>query len=108
MMGPRLEQAVSALITRARLYEKIAHDPGPWLAVLYGPASPYLRVPLERYLRPERVVLIGYLHEPGACVTAAEIWCGDDMLVSWPVDPPAPAPARVSIILAIEDTEMAA
>jgi hypothetical protein len=106
MMGPRLEQAISTLITRARLYERIAHDPGPWLAVLYGPA--FIRVPLERYVRPERVVLIGYLSEPGARVMAAEIWCGDDMLVSWPVDPPAESPARVSIILRIEDAEMAA
>ena len=106
MMGPRLEQAISSLITRARLYEKIAHDPGPWLAVLHDTAA--LRIPLERYVRPDRVVLIGYLREPGACVRAAEIWCGDDMMASWPVDPPAESPVRVSIILRIEDAEMAA
>jgi hypothetical protein len=105
MMGPRLEQAVSALVTRARLYEKIAHDPGPWLAVLYGPA--FIRVPLERYVRPDRVVLVGYLREPGARIVAAEIWCGLDVLFSWPVDPPAQSPARVSIILAAQEEEAA-
>jgi hypothetical protein len=106
VISPRLEKAVSSLVMRAKLYERIAHDPGPWMAVLYGPA--FLRVPLERYLRPDRIVLIGYLREPGARVTAAEIWCGDDMLVSWPVDPPAEAPARVSLTFGIEDAELAA
>jgi hypothetical protein len=106
VVGPRLESAISSLILRARLYERIAHDPGPWLAVLHGPAA--IRVPLERYIRPERVVLVGYLREPGARITAAEIWCGDDMLASWPVDPPACAPVRVSLMFGIEDAEIAA
>jgi hypothetical protein len=106
VVGPRLEQAISSLIMRARLYERIVHDPGPWLAVLYGPA--FIRVPLERYLRPDRVVLIGYLREPGARIIAAEIWCGDDMMASWPVDPPADTPVRVSLMFGIEDAEVAA
>jgi hypothetical protein len=106
VVGPKLENAVSTLIMRARLYERIAHDPGPWMAVLYGPAA--VRMPLERYIRPERVVLVGYLTAPGARVMAAEIWCGDDMLISWPVDPPAEAPVRVSLMFGIEDAEMAA
>jgi hypothetical protein len=106
MMGPRLEQAVSAVILRARLYERIAHDPGPWLAVLHDPGS--VRVPLERYVRPDRVVLIGYLREPPARFAAVEVWCGDDMLVSWQFDDPARSPSRISIILAIEDDEAAA
>ena len=106
MVGPELENAISSLVMRARLYERIAHDPGPWLAVLHGPEV--IRLPLERYTRPERVVLIGYLREPGARVTAAEIWCGDDMLTTWPVDPPADAPLRISLMFGIEDAELAA
>jgi hypothetical protein len=106
MMGPRLEQAVSAVIMRARFYERIAHDAGPWLAVLYGPA--FTRVPLERYVRPDRVVLIGYLREPGIRAVAIEIWCGDDMMISSPLDPPVQSPARVGITLRVEEEERVA
>ena len=106
VVGPKLESAISTLVARAKLYERIAHDPGPWLAVLYGPG--FIRMPLERYVRPDRVVLVGYLTEPGAEIIAAEIWCRDDLLISWPVNPPAGTPVRVSLIFGIEDAEMAA
>jgi hypothetical protein len=104
--GSRLEAAVSGLVARARLFERVTHDQHPWQAWIRGEYSVCLH--LERHECSDRIVLVGYLHTPVKSVTSVEIWCGEDMLMCYPVAMPEAGPFRVAFALAIEDTELAA
>jgi hypothetical protein len=103
------------MAARARLYERVAHDPGPWGAVAYG-QPPYPGAPealsypmtLERHVCGDRIVLNGYLHTPSPGIQAIDLWCRGTMMFSWPVSPPQDGPVRIALDLGIEDTELAA
>jgi hypothetical protein len=113
--GSRLEAAVGVMVARARLYERVVHDHGPWGAIVHG-QPPYPGAPsvlmhsmtMERHEHGDRVVLTGYLHEQMSGITAVDIWCRGEMMLSWPVDPPRDSPVRITIDLSIEDAELAA
>jgi hypothetical protein len=105
MVSARFENAVGRLMTRARLLERVLHDPRPWSAVACGRTR--VRIPLERHDRPDdHVVLTGYLSQECRDITAVEIWCGSDMVMSWPAEQEH-SPVRITLELGIEDTELA-
>jgi hypothetical protein len=107
MPGSRLEAAVSSLVTRARLYERIAHDARPWTAWIRS-ADCSMAIDLARHEHNDRIVLTGYLRTPLRGITAVEIWSGDFMAVCRIIDPPQDGPVRVCFALEIEDSELAA
>lgn len=115
MPGSRLEAAVGVMVARARLYERVVHDRGPWAAIAHG-QLPYTGAPsalayaivLERHEHGDRIVLTGYLHEQAAGIRAVDIWCRGELLDSWPVDPPRDGPVRITFDLGVEDAELAA
>jgi hypothetical protein len=104
MASARFEQAVSRLVTRARLLERLVHDPGPWTAVAAGCCR--VRIPLERHERPDdRIILTGYVSQPCSGIMAVEIWCDGDLVASWPADCVS-APVRITLEMGIEDAEV--
>lgn len=115
MPGPRLEGAVSSMAARARLYERMAHDRGPWGAIIHvsqlytgAPLRVAYPMSLDRHECGDRVVLTGYLPVPAQGIVAADIWCRGEMLLSWPVSPPQDGPVRLCIELGVEDSQLAA
>jgi hypothetical protein len=107
MPGSRLEAAVSGLVARARLYERVLHDTRTWDARVQG-SDCSVFLPLIRHECEDRIVMVGYLHAPVQSVTVVEIWSGNDMVQCYPVDPPQDGPFRVSFCVAAEDAELAA
>lgn len=107
MPGPRLEAAVSVMAAQARLYERVAHDPGPWGAIAHDDCLAY-PVVLDRHECGDRTVLTGYLSVAAAGVTAIDLWCRGEMLYSLPVDPPRDGPARIAFGLCLSGAEWAA
>jgi hypothetical protein len=105
--GSRLEAAVSGLVARARMYERMAHDQRPWTAWVRG-ATCSVFLTMERHECDDRIVFTTYLNTPVGGASAVEIWSGGDMLASVPLSPLLDAPFRVVFALAIEDTELAA
>ena len=115
MTGSRLEAAVGAAVARARMYERVMHDRGPWGAIAHGrppypgaPSALAYPVALERHQHGDRIVLTGYLHEQAPGISVIDIWCRGEMLDSWPVSPPRDGPMRFTVELGIEDAELAA
>jgi hypothetical protein len=97
------------MAARARLYERVVHDRGPWAAVVNSRPCQTHSIPLTRHACGDRVVLSGYLNAPVSGVTAVDIWCRGEMLVSWPVSPQQePTPVRICLELNAEDAELAA
>lgn len=105
MISAGFEQAVSRLVTHARLMERALHDPGPWSAVVFG--CHVIWIPLERHERPDdRIVLTGYLREACSGIRYVEIWCGRDLVAGWPAAG-EDAPVRITLDLGIENARMA-
>jgi len=104
------------MAARARLYERMAHDPGPWGAIVHAAGQPgavyftELSYPmtLDRHVCGDRIVLTGYMPVTCPDVRTVDIWCRGDMLVSWPVSPPTGGPVRISFDIGIEAAEQAA
>jgi hypothetical protein len=114
MPSPRLEGAIATMAARARLYERMAHDRGPWGAVIhtqrpYAGAPQVLMYPvtLTRHVHGDFVILTGYLSYPARGITAIDIWCRGDLVISWPT-PQQDGPVRLRIELGVEDAELAA
>jgi hypothetical protein len=107
MPGPRLEAAVSSLAAQARLYERVAHDRGPWGAIVHDDCLAY-PVALARHEHGDHIVLVGYLSVAAAGIMAIDLWCRGRMLYSLPVDPPRDGPSRIVFDLGITNAEWAA
>lgn len=115
MPGPRLEGAIATMAARARLYERMAHDRGPWGAVIHTQQQTFIGAPmvrmypmtLTRHEHGDCVVLTGYMSYPVTGIMAVDIWCRGDMVISWPT-PPQDGPVRLRIELVVEDAELAA
>jgi hypothetical protein len=115
MPGPRLEGAINAMAARARLYERMAHDRGPWGAVVHAreaytgaPHEQMYPMVLNRHVCGDRVVLSGYLAAPVTGLRAVDIWCRGELMVSWPVSQPGAGPVRICLDISVEDAELAA
>lgn len=108
MSAALLELRVAQLVARGRLLERVLHDDGPWHAVIHGCKEH--RIYLSRQVLAEegRMVLVGYLREPCSGAGFADIYCRDDLVTSRDIPEECPAPFRMTLVLGVEDTEIAA
>lgn len=107
MSAAALELRVAQLVARSRLLERMLHDDGPWYAVVRGCTEHFICLDRQVLAGEGRIVLSGYLREPCTGAASADIYSADDLVTSREM-PGYPSPFRMTLMLGIEDTEIAA
>jgi hypothetical protein len=107
MSAAELELRISQLVARARLLERLLHDDGPWYAVIHGCRRHLISLTRQVLADDGRIMLSGYLREPCRSAASADIFCREDLVTSRDI-PLSPAPFRMTLMVGVEDTEIAA
>jgi hypothetical protein len=109
-MMTALELSARRLLTSGRMLEHALHgQPHAWRALAVGKGG-CRHFPLELQVLDDRIVLTGYLKEPGFVISGAEIWYRETML-DFRLFSPGQAqrsPFRLSFTVHAADREIAA